>query len=60
MLTAALGIACTVGSGVVSNRELLVLGTASQAPTRSRNHNGCCDGDGEGLLFDPGEGTPRR
>jgi ribonuclease Z len=45
----------------VSDRELVVLGTASQAPTRSRNHNGyvlCWDG--EGLLFDPGEGTQRQ
>ncbi|HEX8007129.1 MAG TPA: ribonuclease Z, partial [Trebonia sp.] len=24
----------------MSNRELVVLGTASQAPTRARNHNG--------------------
>jgi len=29
-----------IGWGVVSDRELVVLGTASQAPTRSRNHNG--------------------
>ena len=43
------------------NRELVVLGTASQAPTRIRNHNGyllCWDA--EGLLFDPGEGTQRQ
>jgi ribonuclease Z len=45
----------------VSNRELVVLGTASQAPTRSRNHNGyLLRWDGEGLLFDPGEGTQRQ
>jgi ribonuclease Z len=45
----------------VSNRELVVLGTASQAPTRSRNHNGYfLRWDGEGLLFDPGEGTQRQ
>jgi ribonuclease BN (tRNA processing enzyme) len=50
-----------VGSGVVSDRELVVLGTASQAPTRSRNHNGyLLRWDGEGLLFDPGEGTQRQ
>ena len=37
-------------------RELIVLGTASQAPTRHRNHNGyLLRWDGEGLLFDPGE-----
>jgi ribonuclease Z len=45
----------------VSDRELVVLGTASQAPTRSRNHNGyLLLWDGEGLLFDPGEGTQRQ
>lgn len=42
-------------------RELVVLGTASQAPTRDRNHNGyLLLWDGEGLLFDPGEGTQRQ
>jgi ribonuclease Z len=45
----------------VSNRELVILGTASQAPTRSRNHNGYfLRWDDEGLLFDPGEGTQRQ
>jgi ribonuclease Z len=45
----------------VSNRELVVLGTASQAPTRTRNHNGYfLRWDDEGLLFDPGEGTQRQ
>ena len=45
----------------MSDRELVVLGTASQAPTRSRNHNGyLLRWDGEGLLFDPGEGTQRQ
>jgi ribonuclease Z len=45
----------------VSNRELVVLGTASQAPTRHRNHNGYfLRWDTEGLLFDPGEGTQRQ
>src|SRR6516225_6890864 len=49
------------GSAIVSNRELVVLGTASQAPTRSRNHNGYfLRWDDEGLLFDPGEGTQRQ
>jgi ribonuclease Z len=43
------------------NRELVVLGTASQAPTRTRNHNGyLLRWDGAGLLFDPGEGTQRQ
>ncbi|MGY1808682.1 ribonuclease Z [Blastococcus sp. SYSU D00669] len=42
-------------------RELVVLGTASQAPTRTRNHNGYfLRWDGEGFLFDPGEGTQRQ
>jgi ribonuclease Z len=45
----------------VSDWQLTVLGTASQAPTRHRNHNGYFlrAGD-EGLLFDPGEGTQRQ
>ena len=39
----------------------MVLGTASQAPTRHRNHNGyLLRWDAEGLLFDPGEGTQRQ
>ncbi len=42
-------------------RELVILGTASQVPTRTRNHNGyVLRWDGEGLLFDPGEGTQRQ
>jgi ribonuclease Z len=45
----------------VSQRELLVLGTASQVPTRTRNHNGyLLHWDREALLFDPGEGTQRQ
>ncbi|MDT0542144.1 MULTISPECIES: ribonuclease Z [Streptomyces] len=45
----------------MSVRELVVLGTASQVPTRHRNHNGyLLRWDGEGLLFDPGEGTQRQ
>jgi ribonuclease Z len=45
----------------VSLRQLVVLGTASQAPTRQRNHNGyLLRWDGEGVLFDPGEGTQRQ
>jgi ribonuclease Z len=45
----------------VSTRELVVLGTASQAPTRQRNHNGyLLRWDGTGFLFDPGEGTQRQ
>ncbi|TLM87508.1 ribonuclease Z [Pseudarthrobacter sp. NamE5] len=42
-------------------RELVILGTASQVPTRTRNHNGyLLRWDGEGILFDPGEGTQRQ
>lgn len=45
----------------MSVRELVVLGTASGVPTRHRNHNGyLLLWDGEGLLFDPGEGTQRQ
>ena len=42
-------------------RELVVLGTASQVPTRYRNHNGyVLRWDDEVVLFDPGEGTQRQ
>jgi ribonuclease Z len=45
----------------MSARELIVLGTASQVPTRYRNHNAYfLRWDAEGLLFDPGEGTQRQ
>jgi ribonuclease Z len=45
----------------MSARELVVLGTASQAPTRHRNQNGyLLRWDAEGVLFDPGEGTQRQ
>ncbi|RLL66728.1 ribonuclease Z [Streptomyces sp. Z26] len=45
----------------MSVRELVVLGTAGQVPTRHRNHNGyVLLWDGEGILFDPGEGTQRQ
>lgn len=45
----------------MSARELVVLGTASQVPTRHRNHNGyLLRWDGEGILFDPGEGAQRQ
>lgn len=38
-----------------------MLGTASQVPTRARNHNGyLLRWDAEGFLFDPGEGTQRQ
>ena len=45
----------------MSVRELVVLGTASQVPTRHRNQNGyLLRWDGEGILFDPGEGSQRQ
>ncbi|GGP36882.1 ribonuclease Z [Saccharothrix coeruleofusca] len=45
----------------MSTRELVVLGTASQVPTRTRNHNGyLLRWDGEGFLFDPGDGAQRQ
>ncbi|TDB80134.1 ribonuclease Z [Micromonospora sp. KC721] len=45
----------------MSMRELVVLGTASQTPTRLRNHNGyVLRWDDEVILFDPGEGSQRQ
>jgi ribonuclease Z len=45
----------------MSARELVVLGTASQVPTRRRAHHGAfLRWDAEGILFDPGEGTQRQ
>jgi ribonuclease Z len=45
----------------MSSRELIVLGSASQVPTRHRNHNAYfLRWDEEGILFDPGEGTQRQ
>lgn len=45
----------------MSDRELVVLGTSSQVPTRHRNHNGYfLRWDDIGLLIDPGEGTQRQ
>ncbi len=42
-------------------RELIVLGTASQVPTRQRAHHGALlRWDDELVLFDPGEGTQRQ
>ena len=42
-------------------RKFIALGTASQVPTRHRNHNGYfLKWDEEGILFDPGEGTQRQ
>ncbi|WP_113700811.1 ribonuclease Z [Nonomuraea lactucae] len=45
----------------MSSRELVVLGTSSAVPTRHRNHNAyLLRWDGQGFLFDPGEGTQRQ
>ena len=45
----------------MSVRELTVLGTASQVPTRHRAHNGyLLRWDDTAFLFDPGEGTQRQ
>ena len=45
----------------MSSRRFTALGTASQVPTRERNHNGYfLRWDAEGFLFDPGEGTQRQ
>lgn len=45
----------------MSTRELVVLGTSSAVPTKTRNHNGyLLRWDGHGILFDPGEGTQRQ
>jgi ribonuclease Z len=47
--------------GHMSVRDLVVLGSASAVPTRTRNHNGyLLRWDGHGILFDPGEGTQRQ
>lgn len=45
----------------MSVRDLIVLGTSSQQPTRFRNHGAYLfRWNEEGLLFDPGEGTQRQ
>ena len=45
----------------MSAREVIFLGTASQVPTRARNHNALfLLWDDLGILFDPGEGTQRQ
>jgi ribonuclease Z len=45
----------------MSSRVFIALGTASQVPTRERNHNGYfIRWDDEGFLLDPGEGTQRQ
>jgi ribonuclease Z len=45
----------------MSTRAITFLGTASQVPTRARNHNALfLAWDDLGILFDPGEGTQRQ
>ena len=45
----------------MSARLFIALGTASQVPTRHRNHNGYyIRWNDEGFLLDPGEGTQRQ
>lgn len=45
----------------MSVRDLIILGTSSQQPTRFRNHGAYLfRWNEEGLLFDPGEGTQRQ
>lgn len=60
-MSSAAGASTGPPDSPLSARELIVLGTASQVPTRHRNHNGyLLRWDGEGILFDPGEGTQRQ
>lgn len=45
----------------MSVRDLIILGSSSQQPTRRRNHGAyLVRWNDEGLLFDPGEGTQRQ
>jgi ribonuclease Z len=45
----------------MSGRQLVALGTSSQVPTKERSHNAyMLRWDGEGFLFDPGEGVQRQ
>lgn len=45
----------------MSTRDLIILGCSSQQPTRYRNHGAyLLRWNGEGFLFDPGEGTQRQ
>ncbi|MCW2901638.1 MAG: beta-lactamase domain protein [Streptosporangiaceae bacterium] len=46
---------------MMSVRDLVILGSGSAVPTRTRNQNGyLLRWDGHGILFDPGEGTQRQ
>lgn len=45
----------------MSHRKFIALGTASQVPNTTANHHASfLRWDGEGFLFDPGEGTQRQ
>lgn len=45
----------------MSVRDIVILGSSSQQPTRQRNHGAyLVRWNDEGLLFDPGEGTQRQ
>lgn len=45
----------------MSARELVILGTASQVPTRQRSHHGAMlRFDDQAIVLDPGEGTQRQ
>lgn len=45
----------------MSIKDIVILGTSSQQPTRRRNHGAyLVRWNNEGLLFDPGEGTQRQ
>jgi len=45
----------------VSDKDIIILGTSSQQPTRNRNHGAyLIRWNEQGLLFDPGEGTQRQ
>jgi len=48
-------------STAMSVKDLVILGSSSQQPTRKRNHGAYLfRWNDEGLLFDPGEGTQRQ
>ncbi len=45
----------------MSDKDVIILGSSSQQPTRKRNHGAyLVRWNEEGLLFDPGEGTQRQ
>lgn len=45
----------------MSDKEIIILGSSAQQPTRTRNHGAyLVRWNEEGLLFDPGEGTQRQ